>query len=43
MSRHHEATTGAIGNNALFRAVAHGHNEFSGAEVMARSLTGKAR
>jgi hypothetical protein len=37
MSEHHEATTGAIGNNALCAAMAYGHNEFSGAEVLVKS------
>jgi hypothetical protein len=37
MSGHHEATTGAIGNNALCAAMAYDHNEFSGPEVIAES------
>jgi hypothetical protein len=35
MSGHHEATTGAIGDNALCAAVAYGHNELSGSAVIA--------
>jgi hypothetical protein len=40
MSGHHEATTGAIGNNALCAAMAHSHNEFSGPKVIAASQLG---
>jgi hypothetical protein len=36
MSGHHEATTGAIGNNSLC-AAAYDHNEFGGPEVIAES------
>jgi hypothetical protein len=41
--RYYETTTGAIVNGALKMATAYGHNEFSGPEVKAGSLTGRAR
>jgi hypothetical protein len=34
MSGHHEATAGAVGNNALCVKAAYGHNESSGPDVI---------